>query len=91
MRFRRQRVLVAPSVDPFVALAARAVTDGQRRQYAQGVADGLEIALKAVIGDPIPGGDPYDGPIPDELRSFCQGALARIADDRVQTTIRNGD
>ena len=49
-----------------------------RTEYGQGIRDGFWITLRLLLGENAAGGEPYTGPIPDELRVWAEAALAKI-------------
>lgn len=51
--------------------------------YGQGIRDGFDITLKLLLGEPAGGGEPYRGPMPDELRAWAKAALDKIEASRV--------
>jgi hypothetical protein len=54
----------------------RAARGAARRLYADGLADGMVVALDHILN--APGAvDGYTGPLPDELREWCERARAR--------------
>lgn len=49
-----------------------------RRQYGQGIADGMEMTLRLSLGQEVEGGSPYAGPLPGEFVVWAEAALERV-------------
>lgn len=53
------------------------------REYASGLRHGAITTLDHITGGPEAHGEPYTGPIPDELRAWITERRARIEADNV--------
>jgi hypothetical protein len=70
MRLRR-----APAAPPPVVEYARA---NQARLYSDGIADGIEMTLRALLGESQNGAAPFDGDLPADVRRWARECLARV-------------
>jgi len=74
------RILFGPKIDSIsepMLPTALLIETAKARIYRDGLAGGVVLALKALLGDAPAGAEPYRGPIPDELRLWAEAALTR--------------
>lgn len=48
-----------------------------RNEYGKGIADGIIMTLRMLLGETTSGGIPYSKPLPPELERWVRDALAR--------------
>ena len=61
-------------------VAAR-VRQARTVAYAEGVRDGMEIALALLLGEEVEGGVPYEGRLNKSAQEWAEAALARIREE----------
>ncbi len=67
---RPHRPVVAPLGDAVLAM--------RKRDYAEGLRDGVILFAKLALGQPAATADPYSGPaLPEEFRVWARDALCR--------------
>lgn len=53
-------------------------TEALKHAYGNGLADGMAMTLRAVLGHTVYRADIYHGPLPDELKEWANEALERM-------------
>lgn len=70
----RMRRRVPPQRDGF----AEIVQAARIRDYGEGLADGMAITLRLLLGDPQEPGTPCPGPIPPNVEGWAKVALGKL-------------
>lgn len=52
------------------------------KDYAEGISDGIEMALRLLLGESTDGAAPFTGPMTPECESWARDALARLMEQR---------
>lgn len=68
-----------PTVYDAAPLLASQLKALRAREYSDAIEAGFKITLDLLLGEAVYGGDPYTGPLPDELREWAEAARARLA------------
>jgi hypothetical protein len=58
------------------------LVEAARLVYKNGIADGMEIALKLMLGQEAEGGIPFKGPLSADAQNYAMAALAAIGKTR---------
>jgi hypothetical protein len=63
-----------------VSSYAEIIKRARLNDYGDGVAHGFETVLRLLLGEPVDGAAPYDGPLTPECEAWARDALARLTE-----------